>query len=53
MRRLGGLPLAALAQLAAFVLLLVGRGFGSLADLYPDAFEEVGLECADSILYLL
>ena len=36
---IGGLPLVGVAQLAAFVLQLVGRCFLDLPDLCPDTFK--------------
>ncbi|KAL4450740.1 hypothetical protein ABPG77_001096 [Micractinium sp. CCAP 211/92] len=39
--RLGSLPLVALAQLAAFVCQLIGRSFLDLADLDPEAFQDL------------
>lgn len=39
LRCLGGLPLVALAQLAAYVFQLVGRCFLGLPDLDPEAFK--------------
>lgn len=38
---LGSLPLVALAQLAAFLLQLVGRSFLDLSDLCPETFQAV------------
>ena len=39
MECIGGLPLVGVAQLAAFVLQLVGRCFLDLPDLCPDTFK--------------
>ncbi len=44
LRCLGGLPLVALAQLAAYVFQLVGRCFLALPDLDPEAFKVSGLK---------